>query len=637
MRFLLLHYFGVIVLQRFRLRAAALWPTLSLSLLSGAMVWGLGLQPRAEAAESLTVRWGRLSQTIPFDELEHFATTGDVPPGLRWYRPFLSEALQTSLQRELAVDPAVGQVILDEILHAPGGAPLLTILEALAPNLEATDLQAALERVAEQQEPITLLGVLRQLPQDTLEVNLGTLISLVSQFQLAQMESDALGRLLSQYQDGAEPMAAPLTAANPFSTGASEVERWELMLRDRRRDRTIPVDVYWSQDTHGPLVVISHGFGADRRFFAYLAQHLASHGLTVVSVEHPGSNVTSLLSMPPVGDAAPPTSSRVLPATEFLDRPQDITYVLDRLERINRYSYSLRHRFNTDQVTFIGHSLGGYTGLALAGAPLDLRLLARTCEQLDPVRISPADWLQCAALDLPVKYANLQDRRITQLIVTNPLTGLLFGETGLSRVKIPTLMVASTHDSVTPMAAQQLGPFTQISGPKYLMTAIGGSHLSVGDPENLNADLRYVPFMPALPDDDTGNLRTFLEGLSLSFIMQQTPQARDYEGFLSSSYAEAFSTPQLPLGFHQELPLPLLAWPRLLHQTDYQRASQLAYRSSLWQLESMLLRDQIRTLHRQMMAYLRSSPPSLAALYWPHTLFRPTMQAHRPGSNRATP
>lgn len=627
----------MIVLKHFRLRSVAFWPALGASLLGGVLTLAGGWGSRVEAAESLTIRWGMLSKTIQLDDLEHFATTGEVPTGLRWYRPLLSETLQTSLQQELAVDPAVGQVILDEILHAPGGAPLLTMLEALAPNLEATDLQTALERVAGQADPITAIGVLRQIPQDTLEVNLGTLVSLVSQLQLAQMESDALGRLLSQYQDGSVPSSLPLTAADPFSPGTAAVERWELMLRDRSRNRNIPVDIYWSQDTHGPLVIISHGFGADRRFFAYLAQHLASHGLTVVAVEHPGSNVASLLSMPPERGSEPPTSSRVLPATEFLDRPQDITHVLNRLERLNLYSHSLRHRFNTDQVTFIGHSLGGYTGLALAGAPLDLRLLARTCDQLDPVRVSPADWLQCAALDLPVKYANLRDPRITQLVVTNPLTGLLFGERGLSKVKVPTLMVASTHDGVTPMAAQQLGPFTQLAGPKYLMTAIGGSHLSVGDPENLNGDLRYVPFMPALPSDDTGNLRTFLEGLSLSFIMQQTPSARRYEGFLSPAYAEAFSTPQLPLGLHQELPQSLLAWPRLQHQTDYHHASRLAYRSSLWHLESILLRDQIRTLHRQMMAYLRTSPPSLKALSWPRTFLRPTMQAHQPDSDRATP
>jgi predicted dienelactone hydrolase len=595
------------------------------------------LGSRVMAADSLTLRWGMFSQTVTLDDLDTFAMTGEVPSSLRLYRPLLGPNLQASLQGELTLDPAVSRVILDEVLYTPSGTRLLATLQALVPNLDTADLRVALERVSQSQEPLTFINLLRQLPQDTLEFNFGALLTLATQFQLAQMESAALGQLLRKELAQAPSDAIPASGVNPFSTGASSVERWDLVLRDRDRDRSIPIDIYWSSDTRGPLVVMSHGFGADRRFFAYLAQHLASHGLTVVSVEHPGSNVAALFSVPAVNEMASPTGSRVLPATEFLDRPRDITYVLNRLEKLNLYSYSLRNRLNTEQVTLIGHSLGGYTGLALAGAPLDLRLLDKTCQQLNPVKLSPADWLQCAALDLPVKYANLKDDRISQLIVTNPLTGLLFGEAGLSRVKVPTLMLASTRDSVTPMPAQQLGPFTQLAGPKYLITAIGGSHLSVGDPKKLNADLRHIPFMPELPTADTSNLRTFLQGLSLSFILQQTDTAEDYAGVLSADYAQAFSTPELPLGFNRTLPDSLLNWPRLQTQTQYQQASLLAYGPSLLHLEMISIRDQLQALQRQMVAYLRTSPPSLTALYWPRPLVRPPMQAHRPGSNRATP
>ena len=59
------------------------------------------------------------------------------------------------------------------------------------------------------------------------------------------------------------------------------------------------------------------------------------------------------------------------------------------MEKLNYYSYSLRHRINTDQVSLIGHSLGGYTALALAGAELDLRPLSRFCQQLSPVNFFP--------------------------------------------------------------------------------------------------------------------------------------------------------------------------------------------------------------------------------------------------------
>lgn len=606
---------------------------LGVALVVAGVSWGQG----AAATEFLTLRWGPLSKTLRVADLETFAATGQIPKELSLYRPLLNAQMQATLNSELAVDPAVGQVIVDEILHTPGGTPLLATLQALVPNLNPTDLQQALEQVSTLEMPPTVMAVLRQLPQDSLEVDVGAWVAWASQFYLSQRESTLLGHILRREMSPPVNEVGPPSTVNPFSTGSSAVEHWEMLLRDRERNRRIPVDIYWSRDTHGPLVVLSHGFGADRRFMAYLAEHLASHGLTVVSVEHPGSNVAALLSLPKADQSAKSPGSRVLPATEFLDRPRDISYVLDRLERLNRYSYSLRGRLNTSQVTVIGHSLGGYTGLALAGAPLDLRLLDQACAQVDPVRLSPSDWFQCAALDLPVKYANLRDDRVQQLILTNPLTGLLFGERGLSQVTVPTLMLAGTQDSVTPMAAQQLGPFTQLAGPKYLITALGGSHLSVGDPENLNPNLQAIPFMPALPNAKTSNLRVFLQGLSLSFILQQTNQAEDYVGFLSPSYAEAFSTPELALGLTQTLPHQLLTWPRLQHQTDYQRASRLSYPSSLLRLQSMLWQNQFHTLQRQMLAYLRTTPPTVVALPWPTTPQRWPMQAQTSDGKPAVP
>ncbi|MGF1567314.1 MAG: alpha/beta hydrolase [Nodosilinea sp.] len=609
------------------------------ALLVGALTaWGV-VAPESEAmaTESITLKWGALSQTIGMEALEEFAATGEVPSGLGHYRPLLTPRLREALRGQIDLDPAVSKTILDEILSTPGGIQPLETLETLAPNLDVTDLQSTLELVSGAPERSNTLGILQALPQDTLELNVGALVSLAVQFRLTQMENEALSQVLRREQDQGAPGSTPLQGVEPFSKGPSQVERWELTLQDRDRDRSIPIDIYWSEDTHGPLVVISHGFGADRRFFAYLAEHLASHGLTVVSVEHPGSNVSALLSVPSVNQKTKVVANRILPAGEFLDRPKDISYVLDRMEKLNVYSYSLRDRLNTQQVTLIGHSLGGYTGFALAGAKLDLRHLDKFCQKLSPVNVSPSDWLQCAALDLPTHHANLRDNRITQLVVTNPMTGQLFGETGLSQVKVPTLMLASTHDGVTPIAKQQLAPFRQLSGPKYLVTALGGSHLSVGDPDNLNADLRYIPFMPHLPDESTANLRIFLQGVSLSFIMQQTPEARAYAGALSADYAEYFSTPTLPLRLSQDLPNGLARWPRLNPRALYRQDKLLTYVPSLLHLESMALQGQFQLMQRQLVAWARSSPSSLTAVYWPPQFLRPQTHAHRPNENSATP
>jgi predicted dienelactone hydrolase len=618
---------AVSILKRLIPCSRSVWWGLLASLVGGTALATVGLSTGAKAAETVTVSLGSLSQTVALSDLETFASSGEVPSSLQIYRSLLSPSLRQTLQSTIEIEPEMGHIVLDELLNTPGGTQLLDTLQAVAPNVSPSDLRVMLDELSAQEGQLTLVSMLRALPQETLQINLGTLGLLASQFRLAQMESEALSRVLETELQVDAPSLGVIHAEDPFSQGSAAVERWELVLRDRSRERSIPVDIYWSEETHGPLVVISHGFGADRRFFAYLAQHLASHGLTVVSVEHPGSNVAALMSLPTQTEEIDKPPSRILPATEFLDRPRDISFVLDRMEKLNYYSYSLRDRMNTDQVTLIGHSLGGNTALALAGAELDLRPLSRFCQQLSPVNFSPADWLQCAALDLPVNRADLKDDRVSQVIVMNPLTGLLFGEQGLRQIDIPTLMFASTHDGVTPVAEQQLNPFNELAGQKYLVTMIGASHLSVGDPENLNSELGQIPFMPALPDEKTGRLRSFLQGVSLSFIMQQTPRADDYRNALTPNYAQLYSTPDLPLRLTQELPESLTHWPRLQADSLHHQEKLRTYLPSLLHLEAIAIQDQFQALQRQMVAYLRSSPPSLTAIYLPRSLFRPPIQA----------
>jgi predicted dienelactone hydrolase len=164
-----------------------------------------------------------------------------------------------------------------------------------------------------------------------------------------------------------------------------------------------------------PLVVISHGFGADRTFFAYLARHLASHGLTVVALEHPSSNIKQL------NVSAVNNPAQLLPATEFINRPKDVSFVLDELAKRNRQLGATSRKLNTEEVSAIGHSLGGYTVLALAGAELNLEELRQFCKGSSAITQAPGDWLQCAAAELPERTLKLRDQRIKSAIALIPL------------------------------------------------------------------------------------------------------------------------------------------------------------------------------------------------------------------------
>ncbi|MBF2001313.1 MAG: alpha/beta hydrolase [Synechococcales cyanobacterium M58_A2018_015] len=519
-----------------------------------ALGWGSTLP--ATAADQVAIRLGPLKQTVAVRDLEYFAQTGRIPPRLRLYAPLLTSEVQEALRSELRLDPSVGEKLVEDLLHSSAGERFLNTLQAAIPDTDAAQLQTALLQAAKQSDGVTILDLLRSFPSQTVTIDAMSAIALASQMNLPYWQSQALSSLLErELTVKGEPLR---TSFDPTKTGPHWVWKQTMVLRDYQRDRSIPVDLYWSRRTQGPLVVISHGFGADRRFLGYLAYHLSSYGLTVVALEHPASNVAWL-----TGDSMAASSaerSTILPATEFVDRPKDISFVLDRLSRLNQFSSTLGGKFNTQQVTVIGHSLGGYTALALAGADLSLDHLRQFCNDPNPVMLSPADLIQCNAADLPEPPEPLRDPRVAQTILLNPVMGRLFDANSLAQVKIPVLVLAGTDDAITPAVSQQFLPFTQLQTTKYLLTAIGGTHLSVGDPANLNQVLAQSVFVRERGEQETEELRQLLQAVSLAFIKQLTPESRRYTPFLTPAYAQSFSTPSLKLRLNSELPPNFSNW-----------------------------------------------------------------------------
>lgn len=101
---------------------------------------------------------------------------------------------------------------------------------------------------------------------------------------------------------------------------------------------------------HGPrLVVFSHGSGSTPNALRGLAQHLAATGHRCMLLEHAGNHR---------GDNALANTLQILE-----DRPRHVRAAIDRA--------AAEHA--VENVAVVGHSLGGYTALAVAGgAPWSL-------------------------------------------------------------------------------------------------------------------------------------------------------------------------------------------------------------------------------------------------------------------------
>jgi predicted dienelactone hydrolase len=144
-------------------------------------------------------------------------------------------------------------------------------------------------------------------------------------------------------------------------------ESLDLTVADANRNRQIPLRVYlpWDQ-LPAPVVLFSHGLGGSREGCAYLGEHWASRGYVAVFLQHPGSD-TSVWRDRPRGQRRT-ALEQAAGAGTFMERVQDVSAVLDQLERWNSSpGQPLAGRLNLGHIGMSGHSFGAVTTQAVSG------------------------------------------------------------------------------------------------------------------------------------------------------------------------------------------------------------------------------------------------------------------------------
>jgi predicted dienelactone hydrolase len=258
--------------------------------------------------------------------------------------------------------------------------------------------------------------------------------------------------LLCSMLFAAQPAPVPYQPA--VGPGPFAVAEWTGEWHDASRDRTIPVHIYYPAQGAGPLpvVIFSHGLGGSRDGYRYLGERWASRGYVSVHPQHPGSDNELLKS-------GHPYLSMTLAAANpknALDRPKDITFVIDELTRLNgQPGFPLKGKLDLGRIGVGGHSFGAYTALASAGRILQPKLGS-------PIDLSDPRIKACVALSAPVKS---KERDCP----------------GYASFKIPCLHMTGTKDDSpigkTPAALRRV-PYDCISGPdEYLVTFEGGDHM----------------------------------------------------------------------------------------------------------------------------------------------------------------
>ncbi|MFM7221489.1 MAG: alpha/beta hydrolase [Nodosilinea sp.] len=532
-----------------------------------ALALGLGIAVAPalplRASDQVVLAFGPFSRSIPTESLVKFAETGVVDRPLAPFLRRLNTTQQEQLRTALIARRATNLVPLSQWFNSPMGDRSLQFLGKLVQTDAGLNgrqaLRAAIVAAAEDGD-ISVIDIVRNFPTPSLQIDLSQALAIGRQVWAEALETIAIVDTLRQESGAAaaRPPALDLAALPDLTQpGPHAIHQVSITLVDVSRDRTYPADVFLPQNLAAitgplPIVVISHGLGDSRASFFELAAHVASHGFAVALPDHVGSNSTQKQAMLTGLD------HETFRAQDFLDRPLDISFLLDELERLNVTTFE--GQFDVSRVTAVGHSFGGYTALALGGATIDFDRLAQRCDPAANLLVDAAMVLECRALELREDAAVMerfaqgtQDDRV-KLVIALATVSNLFGPRGMAQVSVPVMVLGGEVDLLAPVVPQQVAAFSWLQGSdRYLYLGENTSHGP--DLTKLFTQFLYIDAsLEQSIEEAVSATRGVIKSLVVAFSQVYLNEQEDYRPFLRSAYVEAVSAEPFRLHLVRDLP-----------------------------------------------------------------------------------
>jgi predicted dienelactone hydrolase len=497
-----------------------------------------------KAAEQIYLTYGPLKLSLSVDSLETFAKTGKIDQNLGRYINRATPEQQAKFREALVEKPDIDPLLVSRFFNSELGEDMLgrfgNVINIQGGGNGKYALRGALIQAAlDPQDGLSLLNVLKKFPTN-IQFSGENLLDL----------SKAIDKVIKATAFYSETMAKLSTeeAAKNNQVNFAQLpdlrqagkfgaEKETIFLTDSTRNRKFYVLIYkptsW-REGKTPVMVISHGLASQPEDFGGLAEHLASYGYVVALPQHPGSDKLQAEAL------LDGFSREVFDSNEFVNRPKDISYTIDELERRNQSEFG--GRLDLNNVGIGGHSFGGYTALAIAGAEIDLEYLKQECDRRFS-GLNTSLLVQCRALQLPIDGQSFQDTRVTSAIAINPVNSSIFGQKGLDNIQIPVLLGSGNYDPATPAVFEQLFSFVWLDTPeKYLMLVEGQAHVDFSKLDaGLNDVVQSIPKL-TLPSPDL--LHNYRDALILGFAEYYVAKNEQYRPYLSSSYAAYLSQDQ---------------------------------------------------------------------------------------------
>lgn len=183
------------------------------------------------------------------------------------------------------------------------------------------------------------------------------------------------------------------------------------------------------------LILLSHGLSGSEFGHSVLAQALARDGYLVAALRHPGDNWQDRSLMETGAERY------------FDERPRQASRVIDAILLDPVWRDRIAADGRGPKVAALGHSAGGYTVLALAGAMPDLSRMRSHCQSEasdDPIFCGIS---RSAVATPPITAAvlSLKDERVRAIVAMAP-TGVMLTAESLAAVRPATMIYEAELD-----------------------------------------------------------------------------------------------------------------------------------------------------------------------------------------------
>lgn len=517
----------------------------------------------SEAAETVNFRFSVFEVSVTVDDLEIFSKTGELRGALDMASRYISASDLANFRRILTERADVPITVLSRFLYTSQGERMLDILGEyinIGPNLSGNRAirAAAVLATADKENGLSLLNFLRKFPTSDIYFDIQSGLQTVSELSGLIQNTQKVVAIVNEEASRLAIANAQTVDVSQLTDlriqGSSKWERYSFNALALDGKYEIPFYLFVPQLNSAniktksiPAIVIYPGLISAREPLLYLAEHLASYGFAVILTVSPNSSIDQLDKLI-VGLA-----SEIAPPESFVERPQDITAVLNYVEKLPVENNAANQNINWNNVGIVGHSFGGYAALALVSdAQIQFEDLAKVCQANN--EWNPSLLLQCVALGLPNQAYKLGDPRIKSAIAVSPVTSYVLGKASLSKITVPVAIMGSSDDTFAPVVSEQIIPFTWLTNEnRYLVLLNRAGHTAV---TAITASDRLAPEVSSvLAGANPIASQNYLKLLSVAFFKKHLLQESLYERYLTPEYFDNISTKNAQVSLLRSLSL----------------------------------------------------------------------------------